>query len=104
MTVPDDLSHHGPKARDRRKMAELERLARALCASQGWSWASPKESERTGNFSGDNYCDHIRAVLQALREPPEFVREVGGKRLSSFHGGDYGPPLNWGDCHAEWAW
>lgn len=64
--MSDDQSHHGPKARDRRKMTEVERLSRVLVNA----WAGGDAGfDRIAMSVQREYRDVVRAVLRALREP-----------------------------------
>jgi hypothetical protein len=58
-------------------VSEIERLARVLCAAQEWPWVDQEAADRAGNFSGADYCEHVRAILQAMREPSEPMVRAG---------------------------
>jgi hypothetical protein len=69
-------------------MSPIERAARALCAFEG----NPEDAGHGGNPMWQGYVPRVAAVIAALHEPSEPMKEAGGE---IFHG--YNPE------HSEFA-
>ena len=67
----------------------LERAARALCAALGDDW----NREGQGALA-DAYKGHVRAVLEAIREPSQKMVDAGYAMAS-----DRADETDW-----EWVW
>jgi hypothetical protein len=71
-----------------RLMKPIERAARAICTLKG----NPEEAVHEGKPMWQSYLPQVAAVVEALHEPSERMKESGGE---IFHG--YNPD------HSEFA-
>lgn len=81
-------------------MTPIERAARAICVTFGYD--PDKDDEvglgEPGDVNWNMFEDHARAVLTALREPSEGMKEAGWFRFSCAHpdqaDADRGPEIS----------
>ena len=57
----------------------LERIARALCAHAG----NPENTQFEGRPMWESYLPEARAVLEAIREPDDMMKEAGAEIIKN---------------------
>jgi hypothetical protein len=62
-------------------MRPFERAARALCALEG----VPEDSEHEGAPIWQSYASKVAAVMAAVHEPSENMKEAGGEFFQAYN-------------------